>query len=206
MAPQTPTSTGHQDDAAELMALARLAGTGDPAATRRFLDRVWAPIARVVNGVLGPHHPEVDDVIQQSLIAVLQALGGFRGECHPAGYASRITLHVALRARRNAALRRTRNQTLAQISAADPDAVWPGCELSAERRKRALRDLLTDLPEEQADALALRVMLGWSLEDVAQATGAPLNTVRSRVRLAKEALRRRIEADPSLSDQLEVGR
>ncbi|HYQ26856.1 MAG TPA: hypothetical protein VER04_06545, partial [Polyangiaceae bacterium] len=71
MAPQTPTSTGHQDDAAELMALARLAGTGDPAATRRFLDRVWAPIARVVNGVLGPHHPEVDDVIQQSLIAVL---------------------------------------------------------------------------------------------------------------------------------------
>jgi len=52
--------------------------------------------------------------------------------------------------------------------------------------------------------LALRVMLGWSLEDVAQATGAPLNTVRSRVRLAKEALRRRIEADPSLADRLEV--
>jgi RNA polymerase sigma-70 factor (ECF subfamily) len=67
-----------------------------------------------------------------------------------------------------------------------------------------LRDLLCDLPEEQADALALRVMLGWSLEDVAQATGAPLNTVRSRVRLAKEALRRRIEADPLLADQLEV--
>ena len=134
-----------------------------------------------------------------------QALGAFRGECHPAGYASRIALHVALRARRNAALRRARSQTLAQISASDPDAVWPGCEVSAERRKRAMRDLLSDLPEEQADALALRVMLGWSLEDVAQATGAPLNTVRSRVRLAKEALRRRIEADPTLSDELEVG-
>jgi RNA polymerase sigma-70 factor (ECF subfamily) len=205
MAPQTPNSTGPQDGAAELTALARLAGTGDPAATRRFLDRVWATIARVVNGVLGSRHPEVDDVIQQSLIAVLQALSAFRGECHPAGYASRIALHVALRARRNASLRRSRNQTLAQISAAEPDAVWPGCEVSAERRKRALRDLLTDLPEEQADALALRVMLGWSLEDVAQATGAPLNTVRSRVRLAKEALRRRIEADPTLSDALEVG-
>ena len=84
--------------------------------------------------------------------------------------------------------------------------MWPGCEVSVERRKRALRDLLSDLPEEQADALALRVMLGWSLEDVARATGAPLNTVRSRVRLAKEALRRRIEADPSLSDELEVER
>jgi len=202
-APKITSSTAH-DDAAELTALARLAGSGDPAATRLFLDRVWPTLARVVNGVLGAHHPEVDDVIQQSLIAVLQALNAFRGECHPAGYASRIALHVALRARRNAALRRNRSHSLAQISASDPDAVWPGCEVSVERRKRALRDLLSDLPEEQADALGLRVMLGWSLEDVAQATGAPLNTVRSRVRLAKEALRRRIEADPVLCDELEV--
>lgn len=206
MALPTPNPTAKEDDAAEFMALARLAGTGDPLATRRFLDRVWPTLSRVVNGVLGAHHPEVDDVIQQSLIAVLQALSAFRGDCHPAGYASRIALHVALRARRNATVRRNRSQSLAQISAAEPDAVWPGCEVSAERRKRALRDLLTDLPEEQADALALRVVLGWSLEDVAQATGAPLNTVRSRVRLAKEALRRRIEADPTLSDELEVGR
>jgi RNA polymerase sigma-70 factor, ECF subfamily len=204
MAPHTPTFPASQDDAAELTALARLAGSGDPAATRRFLDRVWPALSRVVNSVLGARHPDVDDVIQNSLIAVLQALAAFRGECHPAGYASRIALHVALRARRNAAVRRARSQSLLLISAADSDAHWPGCDVTAERRKRVLRDLLTDLPEEQADALALRVMLGWSLEDVAQATGAPLNTVRSRVRLAKEALRRRVEADPVLADQLEV--
>src|SRR6478735_11380664 len=168
MAPNPPTPSASQDGAAELPALARLAGSGDPAATRRFLDRVWPTLSRVVSSVLGARHPEVDDVIQQSLIGVLQALNAFRGECHPVGYASRIALHVALRARRNAALRRTRSQSLAHISAADPDAHYPGCDVSAERRKRALRDLLTDLPEEQADALALRVMLGWSLEDVAQ--------------------------------------
>ena len=204
MVTRVPASSASQDDAAELTALARLAGTGDPAATRRFLDRVWPTLSRVVNGVLGARHPDVDDVMQQSLIAVLQALGAFRGECHPAGYASRIALHVALRARKNVAVRRNRRQTLTQISASDPDAYHPADEVSADRRKRALRDLLGDLPEEQADALALRVMLGWSLEDVAQATGAPLNTVRSRVRLAKEALRRKIEADPSLADALEV--
>ncbi|HEX3850548.1 MAG TPA: sigma-70 family RNA polymerase sigma factor [Polyangiaceae bacterium] len=203
MAPRNPGSSA-SDDAAELTALARLAGSGDPAATRRFLDQVWPTLSRVVSSVLGSRHPEVDDVIQQSLIAVLQALSAFRGDCHPAGYASRIALHVALRARRNAALRRARSETLAQISASDPNAEWPAAEASAERRKKALRDLLADLPEEQADALALRIMLGWSLEEVAQATGAPLNTVRSRVRLAKEALRRRIEADPTLADELEV--
>jgi RNA polymerase sigma factor (sigma-70 family) len=202
MAPRNPGSSAN--DAAELTALARLAGSGDPAATRRFLDQVWPTLSRVVNSVLGSRHPEVDDVIQQSLIAVLQALSAFRGDCHPAGYASRIALHVALRARRNATVRRARNETLAQISASDSDVQWPAAEVSAERRKKALRDLLADLPEEQADALALRTILGWSLEEVAQATGAPLNTVRSRVRLAKEALRRRIDADPTLADELEV--
>jgi RNA polymerase sigma-70 factor (ECF subfamily) len=35
---------------------------------------------------------------------------------------------------------------------------------------------------------------------VARASGAPVNTVRSRVRLAKEALRARIAAQPALSE------
>jgi RNA polymerase sigma factor (sigma-70 family) len=208
MAPRNPSSSASStsDDAAELTALARLAGSGDPAATRRFLDQVWPTLSRVVNGVLGSRHPEVDDVIQQSLIAVLQALSAFRGECHPAGYASRIALHVALRARRSAGIRLARARSLAELSAGEPEAACFEGEVPSERRKRALRDLLTDLPEEQADALALRVVLGWSLDEIANATGAPVNTVRSRVRLAKEALRKRIEAEPSLTDDLELGR
>ena len=72
------------------------------------------------------------------------------------------------------------------------------------RRKRIVRDLLGVIPPEQAEALALRVALGWTLEEIASASDTPLNTVRSRLRLAKEALRRRIEADPSLRDELEV--
>jgi DNA-directed RNA polymerase specialized sigma24 family protein len=47
-------------------------------------------------------------------------------------------------------------------------------------------------------------VMGFSLGEVADATGTPLNTVRSRIRLAKEALRRRIEGDASLRGLLEV--
>jgi RNA polymerase sigma factor (sigma-70 family) len=205
-APKYPSSLPSVDDGAELAALARLAGSGDPVATRRFLDWIWPTLARVVNGVLGGRHADVDDVMQQSMLAVLQALSAFRGECHPAGYASRIALHVALRARRSAGIRLARARSLAELSAGEPEAACFEGEVPSERRKRALRDLLTDLPEEQADALALRVVLGWSLDEIANATGAPVNTVRSRVRLAKEALRKRIEAEPSLTDDLELGR
>jgi DNA-directed RNA polymerase specialized sigma24 family protein len=43
-------------------------------------------------------------------------------------------------------------------------------------------------------------VLGWSLEEIAQQSGAPINTIRSRIRLAKDALRRRIEASPAHDD------
>ena len=47
-------------------------------------------------------------------------------------------------------------------------------------------------------------VLGWSLGEVAEATSAPLNTVRSRLRLAKETLRAKLEANSDLLLALEV--
>ena len=64
------------------------------------------------------------------------------------------------------------------------------------------RELLGQLPEAQAEALAMHLALGHSIEEVAAAVGAPGNTVRSRIRLAKEALRARIDGDPRLAELL----
>ncbi|HMI92524.1 MAG TPA: sigma factor-like helix-turn-helix DNA-binding protein [Polyangiales bacterium] len=66
-----------------------------------------------------------------------------------------------------------------------------------QRRQASLHALLDTLPEVQGETLALRVVLGLSLLETAEATGVPVNTVRSRVRLAREALRARIEAEPA---------
>ena len=40
----------------------------------------------------------------------------------------------------------------------------PGEEAAASRRKELLRGLLDDFRNEQAEALAMRVVLGWSIE------------------------------------------
>ena len=69
-------------------------------------------------------------------------------------------------------------------------------------RGNRVAELLARLPEEQAETLALRVVLGWSLDEIASATGAPTNTVRSRMRLAKDALRKSIEKSPGLFEEL----
>ena len=73
----------------------------------------------------------------------------------------------------------------------------------AEKRRVAIRELLSTLPENQAETLALRVVLGMSLAEVATATNVPLNTVRSRIRLAREALMSKIEANPTLLELLD---
>ncbi len=53
--------------------------------------------------------------------------------------------------------------------------------------------------------MALRFVLGSSLDEVARITEVSSNTVRSRIRLAKKALRAAIDADPVLSEELGVG-
>jgi RNA polymerase sigma-70 factor (ECF subfamily) len=51
--------------------------------------------------------------------------------------------------------------------------------------------------------MVLRALLGHSIEEVAAITRAPINTVRSRLRIAKDALRRRLADDPGALDLLE---
>lgn len=185
--------------------LAREAALGDTRATAQLLRAVAPLVNRVVRAMLGGGHPDVQDVVQQSLIGLVRALPAFRGECAPEGYAQTIAMRTALLARKRTRLDRSRRDDDAETETTPTTDESPEETAVSERRRSLLRELLLEIPEEQAEALALRVMLGWSLEEVAQAAGAPLNTVRSRLRLAKEALRRRIEASPDVYAALEVG-
>jgi RNA polymerase sigma factor (sigma-70 family) len=182
------------------MQLARAAAAGDPQATRRLLELVAPRVVRAVRAVMGTQHPEVEDAMQLTLIALIHALPSFRGECAPERFAARIAVRTAGAVRRRARTRATRED-----GSIDPDGfLGEGEDPNADRRRRTLRALLDDLPEEQAEALAMRIALGWSLKDIADTTRVPLNTVRSRIRLAKEALRRRIADDPALADELDT--
>ena len=51
---------------------------------------------------------------------------------------------------------------------------------------------LAELPEEQREVVVMRVWSGMTLEEVAAAAGAPLNTIASRYRYALEKLREKL--------------
>jgi RNA polymerase sigma-70 factor, ECF subfamily len=65
----------------------------------------------------------------------------------------------------------------------EPD---PGSEVTS---RAALRHAFESLPAAQRAVVALHLYLGYSLQETAEMVGAPLETVRSRLRLAREQLR-----------------
>lgn len=174
----------------------------DRVAMRELLEAVAPRVLSAVRSVLGSRAGDVDDVAQESLVAFVGALASFRGQCPVAAFACGIAVRTALRSRRKwarrASLDAARGEDI-EAERADPDA-----DLQRAQRLATLRALLQDLPEEQAQALALRCLVGDALPEIAAATGVGVNTLRSRIRLARQALVDRIRGDARLRELFEV--
>jgi len=164
------------------------------------MAEIGSPLLRTVRAVLGTTHPDVEDVLQDSMAAVHSALPGFRGDCTTLHFACRIAVQTAMNARRRTRFRSrhvssTPDDELVEIAS---EGLSPAELLAAARRREALRELLCELPDAQAEVLALHTVLGYTVEETAAVIAAPLNTVRSRLRTALAKLRERVQADGAL--------
>jgi RNA polymerase sigma-70 factor (ECF subfamily) len=164
---------------------------------------------RAVRGVLGANHPDVEDITQEAAVGLIQALPTFRAECTVLHFACRIAVLTALAARRQSRARpRIRPESFDETECSEDAKAFSSGQspvelLLAARRRAILRDLCDQLPPAQSEVLVLHCVLGYTVEQVAEATQTPRNTVRSRLRLAKEALRERIRADADIGEALE---
>jgi len=184
----------------ELLPLARAAIDGDELALRTLLTTVGPSILRVVRRVIGGSHPDVEDVAQECAVEFVNALRRFRGESSIRHFAARVALRTAMNARRRQRAAKRNHGILDTMDAdetAGDDA--PPDALAASRASVQLaRELCDALPPAQAEALALHCVLGYTMSEVASICGAPLETVRSRLRTAKAALVANALADPRL--------
>jgi len=157
------------------------AASGDrPAAEalcRELLPRVRNLVRYLVRG-----DSHVDDIAQEALIVVLRGLGTYRGDGKFESWVDRIVARTTF-----AALRRLRAET--QPGASDvadrEDDVAP----STFALRRELAAALDRLPAEQRESLVLHFAVGMTVPEIAEAVAAPFETVRSRLRLGKAALR-----------------
>jgi RNA polymerase sigma-70 factor (ECF subfamily) len=190
----------------ELAVLARAAAEGDRGATHALLVALAPHLLRTVRSMLGRNNPDAEDVAQEAALVVIDALPSFRGESSVQRFATRTAVLVAMNARRKrAATKRGGDQAAITTDldelVAQPDG--PEHRLLQARAAEAVRALLLTLPAAQAEALALHCVGGCTLAEIAAATNAPLQTVKSRLRLARRALRLTLDGRPALLELLE---
>lgn len=166
--------------------IAAQAGEGD--AIRRFLEGIATIVRRTCRAVLGADHPDLDDTMQESLLASVKALPQYRHDGDIRHYVTRITLRLAILARRRSATHWRRHNPL-DMNQAAPSSSASGEGWSNEELDLVWR-ILDTLPCVQSEALLMRVVLGFSVEEIATKTGVSPNTVKTRLRLGKNALRR----------------
>lgn len=188
----------------ELARVADAVRAGDHAATRTLITTIGPKMLQVVRRILGANHADVEDVTQEAAYAVVGALAAFRGECTITHFACRVAAQLALKARRREATqKRSRPPCWDLLESFSQKEGAPDSQLQRQRLAEAARALLASLPEAQAESFALHLS-GYTVAEIADMTDCPSETVRSRLRLSRHALRARVTARPLLRELIKA--
>ena len=162
--------------------LLRAVAKGDTVA----FEEIYRRYGRIAFGLarrLGASREQAEDIVQESFVSVWRNAGQYsamRGSTST--WLSAIVRNRATDAWRRAAARPTE---LPEERAPEAAAATEGPV--AERI--AVRSVVATLPPDQREALVLSYFGGLTHEQIATALGAPLGTVKGRLRLGLEKLR-----------------
>ena len=199
---QTERPSSRDDDLAPLV---QSVIGGESGTARTLLIALGPHLLRVVRRVLGKTHPDIEDVAQEAAFGILEALPRYRGECSVVHFACRVAVLTAMNARRkHDAAKRTilkpSEGNVEELATAQPS---PYADLTSRTTADAVRTLLAELPEMQAETLALHCVLGFTVAEIASSGRISTETVRSRLKQARRALRARMSTDPILREIVE---
>jgi len=127
------------------------------------------------------------DVAQEAFVRAHRALAGFRGQSQVRSWLYRIATNLAL----NAVQRRREYPTDSMPEGRTVGG--PERQTELEGLRSALEEAIAALSEELRVPLVMREYGGLSYAEIAEETGLPLNTVRTRILRARRALRSSME-------------
>ena len=180
------------------MALVERVQRGDKGAYDLLVLKYQHRIAHLVSRYVHDAH-ETQDVTQEAFIKAYRGLGNFRGDSAFYTWLYRIAINTA----KNHLVTMSRKISDTGIDAADAEQFESGTLLRENATPE--REMLTDeigevvrrsieaLPEDLRTAITLREFEGMSYEEIAEAMGCPIGTVRSRIFRAREAIDNNLE-------------
>ncbi|WP_426196146.1 sigma-70 family RNA polymerase sigma factor [Massilia sp. DWR3-1-1] len=172
---------------------------GDLDSFSKLVAKYERRIYRLVYGVL-KHDEDTEDVTQETFLNAYRALHTFRGDALFYTWLYRIALNRAFH-------RRTQQRVLSTHFESNGEEVltaehgWdeetpnesPAGRLEQKQALQIVERILTEMPEQFADALILRVLDGMSYGEISQIRTISLNTVRTRIFRARAILAERIK-------------
>ena len=151
-----------------------------PADLVAFIEREQPRLVRAANLLVGDR-AVAEEIAQEALLRTASRWEKVRRMGSPGGWTHRVTVNLA-----TSQLRRRRVERRARARIA-------GDEVRSQRSDSAsdiaVRDALATLPAASQRILVLHHVLGWTAVEIGDLDGASADTVRQRLRRAREALR-----------------
>jgi RNA polymerase sigma-70 factor (ECF subfamily) len=188
--------TNYSSDAA----LARRAASGERAAQQLLFVQLKAAVHATLYRVVGSNM-HMEDLLQESFIAVFRALPSYRGEAKLTTWADRIAVRVAFHYLRRSASLRAGDRSPESAPAL---RLVTSAEDDAEHRQGVVRlyAQMRRLKPEYQIAFALFELDGRSIEEVAEITGVSLVAAKSRISRARRKLWDAARRDDVLTNYL----
>jgi RNA polymerase sigma-70 factor (ECF subfamily) len=161
--------------------------SGDPEATRACLARYGGLVWGIARRFFGAG-PDAEDAVQEAFLDLWRSAGRYDPKV------SSEAVFVALIARRRFIDRRRRTQRRLDTEPLAPDAPSSSSFRESQRAEQVAEAKLASraleqLRPEQRQVLLLAACHGMSHEEIAQATGMPIGTVKTHARRGLAAVR-----------------
>jgi RNA polymerase sigma-70 factor (ECF subfamily) len=176
------------DDTALIAALR----AGDRDAFALLVERETSSVYRACLRILGRPH-DAEDVTQESFVAAYRGIRHLRSDGSVRGWLIRIATRQCFR--RLAQRRPTADlDTIGDGALLDTSAEPARVAVASEARDE-IRAAVAALDEPYREVVALRFFADMSLAEVAEATGRPINTVKTHLRRGLQRLRPAFRAE-----------
>lgn len=190
----SPSAPGNEREA-----LVSAAVNGDPAAIDEVLRWIRPLVLRYCRTRVGGQErtfASADDVAQEVCIAVLTALPGYRDQGRPfLAFVYGIAAHKVADAHRSAA--RNRTEPVPDVPDTTDLADGPEAQVMNGEFAGRMARLLESVSDKQREILHLRVVVGLSVEETAEAVGSSPGAVRVAQHRALNRLRELLTAKSS---------
>jgi len=154
--------------------LVERAKNGDGRALDALLERHLPMVYRFVTMRLGRDHADVDDVVQETLIAAASSIMSLRAERDGAAPAWFLTIA------RHKLADHTRRAPIRHLDAEAVVAESDVQQIVSDRdRDRRLREAMARLTSDQEEVLVLRFVLGFDLDQTSAITGRTVGAVKA---------------------------